>query len=104
MANGQNANPNGNGYSYGWNKLFRRIVKTYCAVENASIGEFEPKVIASLATITQAYLNTNYPDMTVMGKVIFTNITGQAATITIAQRITAGATGVWIINTVNKAV
>lgn len=102
MANGQNANPNGNGYSYGWNKLFRRIVKTYCEVENASVGQFESSVVDSEATITQAYLNTNYPDMTIMGKVVFTNITG-STNIVVATRITAGPTGVWTIEELTKA-
>lgn len=102
MANGQNANPNGNGYSYGWNKLFRRIVKTYCAVENASVGEFNSEAIANQAAITAAYLNTNYPDMTIMGKVVFTNITGAAGIILVATRITAGPTGVWTINELDK--
>lgn len=96
--NNQNANPNGNGYSYGWNKLFRRIVKTYCAVENASVGQLEPKAIALVADITSAYLNLNYPDMTVMGKVIFTNITGAPGDVLVATRITAGTAGIWATN------
>lgn len=102
MANGQNANPNGNGYTYGWNKLFRWIAKTYCSVMNASVGEFNSEVIASEAAITLAYLNTTYPDMTIMGKVVFTNITG-STNIVVATRITAGPTGVWTIEELTKA-
>lgn len=103
MAGSQDANPNGSGYSYGWNKLFRRIVKTYCAVEKASVGEFNSQVIATTASITSAYLNTNYPDMPLGGKVTFTNVTDSATAFQVFTKITGSTgTGIWGNSTLDK--
>lgn len=62
--------------------------KPTCEIRNASVGTIDPRLIATEATITNAYINDLYPNMTIGGKVIFSNVTDAAGEVIVVTKLT----------------
>lgn len=67
------------------NPFFPRSV---CEIVNASVGEINSQLIATAVTIDSTFLNTTYPNMTIGGKVTFTNVTDQSGDFLVFTKIT----------------
>ena len=63
--------------------------RSICEIKNASVGQTNSQLIASGATITSAFLNDLYPNMTLQGKVTFTNVTDQSGDFMVFVKVTA---------------
>lgn len=68
--------------------LFKMFGNCPCSVVNASVGTIDSSVVATVATVNNAYLNNKYPKMSIGGKVVFTNITAAATTVLTAIKLT----------------
>lgn len=62
---------------------------TPCRITNAAIGTIDPRLIATEASITNAFVNGIYPNMSIGGKVIFTNVTDGAGSVFIVTKLTS---------------
>lgn len=79
------------------NPFFPRSI---CEIKNASIGETNSQLIATGATITSAFLNNLYPNMTLQGKVTFTNVTDQSGDFLVFIKVTSTTWASYVLGTV----
>jgi hypothetical protein len=76
------AYPDSKGSVYLMNQRLRTVEKAALPLQNT-------ETIATLATITSAYLNTKYPTLPIGAEVLFLNVTDQAGAYILVKRITA---------------
>ena len=72
-----------------WNLKNPFFPRSICEIINASIGETNSQLIAAAATVDSDFLNAAYPNMTIGGKVTFTNITDQSGDYLVFTKITS---------------